>query len=232
MPVIAKIHKAPIGEFVIKFSTRHYRFEIEYPTGDEAVSQKLRHECISRNYYLYSWADVEKELDSILDQYRHNFLLKRRVIIIELKTSESKYKLNKPSNWEGVPDKMEPLDLMSDYEGFQLKWYVADEYEYPNKRSLFYRITDTNKNLRNRDYYLNNARDHTNILPQLFLGNDNLRVFGYTEELYQFLQETQASITRMLNRMIDYFSIDPQKFLDNVQQQIKLLPDGQENKTE
>ena len=184
-----------------------------------------------RKYDLLSWGDVEKELDSILNQYRHEFLLKRRVIIIQLKTSESKYKLNKPSHWQGTPDKMEPLDLMSDYEGFQLKWYVADEYEYPNNRHLYYRITDTNKNLRNRDYYLKNSRDHTNILPQLLLGDDNLRVFDYTEELYQFLQETQDSITRMLTRMIDYFSVDPQKFIENVQQHINLLPDGKEKDT-
>jgi hypothetical protein len=231
MPLITKISKAPIGEFVIKFSLRHNRFEIEDPTGNEEISEKLRHKCIARNYELNSWADVENELKSIVNQYRHNFLLKRRVIIIQLKTSESVYKLNKPSHWKGTADTMEPLDHLDDVEGFELKWYVADEYEYPSSRHLFYRITDTNKNNRHRKYYLEEPRDHTNILPQL-LHDDNLRVFEYTEGLYQFLQEVQGSVERMLTRMIDYFSIDPQKFLENVKQQIKLLPDGQENKTE
>jgi hypothetical protein len=230
MPLITKIHKSPIGEFVIKFSTRHNRFEIDDPIGDEEISAKLRHKCIVRNYELNSWADVEKELDSVLNQYRHNFLLRRRVIIIQLKTSESVYTLVKPSHWKGTNDTMEPLDHLKDAEGFELKWYVADEYEYPSSRYLFYRITDTNKNNDHRKYYLEGSRDHTNILPQLL--NDDfggkLRVFDYTEELYQFLQEVQGSIERMLTRMIDYFSVDPQKFLNNVQQQIKLLPDGKE----
>lgn len=225
MPLITKISRHPIGEFVIKFSTRHNRFEIDYPTTSGVVLDRLSSHVIKRNHDLLKWADVEKELQSIVDQYRTEFLMTRKVIIISLKTSESVYGVTKESVFSHKL-KTEPVDRLRDVEGFELKWYVAEEYTFGGdegkERDLRYKIIETNKNNSQRGYLLNQSRDHVNIMPQL-LHEDNPRVFTYTDELYAFIKEVEGSITQMLNRMVDYFSIDPQVFLANVENKTKLL---------
>jgi len=237
MPLITKIYKSPVGEFTIKFSTRFNRFEIEYPTSDPEILAQITNQVINRNYDLLKWDDVEAEIQSIIDQYRTKILLTRKVIIIRLRTSESNYDFESKTEWYGkVTTKQEQYDLLKDVEGFTLQWYVAEEYQYPksshismsNSDHLRYKIIETNKNCKR---FGHTKHDNTNILPQLMHnddGNGSLRIFTYTDELYQFLQEVQVSIATMLHKMIDYFSVDPQKKLNNVEQKVKLLSDGKE----
>lgn len=237
MPLITKIHKEPVGEFTIKFSTRFNKFEIEYPTDNPEVLAQLQNQVIHRNYDLLKWDDVEEEIQSIVDQYRTKLLMTRKVIIIRLRTSESNYEFEHKTEWFGkVTTKQEQFDHLNEVEGFALQWYVAEEYQYPqskkpqmNRVYLRYKIIETNKNNQRKGGYLLSKGDRTNILPQLMNdsdGNGSLRIFTYTDDLYQFLQEVQESITAMLHKMIDYFSVDPQKFLNNVEQKVKLLSDG------
>jgi hypothetical protein len=236
MPLITKIHKAPVGEFTIKFSTRLNKFEIEYPTDNPEVLAQLNNQVINRNHNLLKWDDVEAEIQSIIDQYRTKILMTRKVIIIRLRTSESNYEFESKREWFGkVTTEQKQYDRLNDVEGFALQWFVAEEYQYPKKANiqrndLRYKIIETNKNNNRSGYYLGGkGRDTTNILPQLMNDDDgygSLRIFTYTDDLYQFLQEVQESISTMLHKMIDYFSVDPQKFLNNVEQKVKLLSDG------
>lgn len=226
MPLITKIHKNPVGDFAVKFSLRSGLFEIEYAGNDEEIARKLSHACITHNHKLETWADVERELQSVVNQFRHEFLLTRKVIILQVQTSASTYTFQKKRYFDGKEEAV-PLDHMSDSEGFQIKWYVAEEYAYPNSKHLFYRILETNPNCRNKKYYTvdMDGRDRANILPQLISDNDgSVRVFDYTESLYVFVQEIQNSIDGLLHRMIDYFSVDQEKFLTNVANQMRLLP--------
>jgi hypothetical protein len=238
MPLITKIHKEPVGEFTIKFSTRLNKFEIEYPTDRPEVLAQLNNQVIHRNHNLLKWDDVEAEIQSIIDQYRTKILMTRKVIIIRLQTSESNYEFENTREWFGkVTTEQKKYDRLNDVEGFALQWYVAEEYQYPQnnrvqmgKNSLRYKIIETNKNCKRfGTNLLGKPHDYTNILPQLMNDDDghgSLRIFTYTDDLYQFLQEVQESIATMLHRMIDYFSVDPQKFLNNVEQKVKLLSDG------
>lgn len=226
MPLITKIDKRPVGEFAVKFSLRSGLFEIEYAGKDEDIARKLRHDCIIHNHTLRTWEDVEKELQSIVNQFRHEFLLTRKVIILQIQTSASTYTFQKKRFFDGKEEAV-ALDHMDNAEGFQIKWYVAEEYAYPNQKHLYYRIMETNPNLRNRKYYTADVdgRDRANILPQLIGDEDgSLRVFDYSDELYAFVQEIQKSVDGLLHRIIDYFSVDKEKFLANVASQMRLLP--------
>lgn len=236
MPFITKINKSPIGDFTIKFSTRLNKFEIEYPTDNPEVTAQLQNQVIHRNYNLLSWGDVEAEIQRIVDQYRTKILMTRKVIIIRLRTSESNYEFEHKREWMGrVTTEKKQYDHLNDSEGFALQWYVAEEYQYPknprnlSKDYLRYKIIETNKNNHRYGSHLLAKADNTNILPQLMNDDDghgSIRIFAYTDELYQFLQDVQGSITNMLNRLIDYFSVDQEKFLNNVEQKLKLLSDG------
>lgn len=229
MPLITKLRKEAVGEFSIKFSTRLNKFEIEYPTDRPEVLAQLQNKVIHRNYNLFRWSDVEDEINSIVDQYCTKILMTRKVIIIRLRTSESNYEFVRDREWYGkFTTEQKQYDHLNDVEGFSLKWYVAEEYQYPQNATIMgkdylrYKIIESNKNSKRQSY-------STNILPQLMNEDDgegSIRVFTYSDDLYQFLQDTQRSISTMLQRMIDYFSVDPQKFLNNVEQKVKLLSDG------
>lgn len=223
MAVITKLYREPIGNFTIKFSIDTGYFKIEYPQEDAELLEKLTNKVTVRNKDLRTWDDVNKELDSIVEQYKTEALMTRKVIIIQLQTSASTYDVTKP-RFGLFKDKVEAKrtdDYMNDAEGFQLKWYVADEYLYPRNK-LYYRIRETNKNHRNKGYY--EKADRTNILPQLVSNSDGeVRVYTYTDALYQFIKELEVSVDNLLQKMIDYFSLDEQKFLANVDAQTKLL---------
>jgi hypothetical protein len=227
MAVITKIEKRPIGEFTIKFSIRTGLFEIEYPREDGEIYNLLVNKVTQRNNNLRTWDDVNKELDSIAEQYKAEILFTRKVIIIQLQTSASTYdvvklrmvKLTEPDQM--VADRTE--DYLQDSEGFTLKWYVADEYKYPRSKHLYYRIREANKNNRLKKHW-ESDKSRTDILPQLITSSDGeVRVYTYSENLYAFIKELEVSIDNLLHKMIDYFSLDEQKFLANVDAQIKLL---------
>ena len=223
MANITKINKSPIGEFEIKFSVKFGRFEIDYPKNiTEEVRENLRTKVSKCPKALLTWTDVENELERIKQEYLHEVLFVRKVIIIQLKTSESDYLVEK-KGWLDPAKVTTQIsdDFIHESEGFELKWYVAEEYCYHHdvfgkqKDTLKYKITERNKNAK--------RQEKIDILPQLILGGGEPRVYDYNEDLHNFLLNLEKEISEMLKRMTDYFSRDQKVFLQNVMSNTKLL---------
>jgi hypothetical protein len=208
MAFITKISRDPLGEFTIKFSTKTGRFIIDnWPA--EVLEKKIDVSTIP----LLTWDDVNKELDRIKADYLHNVTLQRTVIVIQIKTSESDYTVVK-KKWKSTePDGFENVktsDFLDDSEGFELKWYIAEEYLYPRGK-LMYKIIEGNKNNRI-------DRKSINIKYQLFSEwNGEIRMITYRKDLHEFLKSMDQKISDMLKQMVAYFDIDEQKFLDNIE---------------
>jgi hypothetical protein len=208
MAFITKISKDPLGEFTIKFSTRTGRFSIDnWPA--EVLGKKIETSTIP----LLSWDDVNKELDRIKDDYLHNVTLQRIVIVIQIKTSESDFMVVK-KKWKSKDqngfENVRASDFMEDSEGFELKWYIAEEYLYP-RGALMYKIIEGNKNNRI-------DRKLINIKYQLFSEwNGEIRMITYRKDLHEFLKSMDQKISDMLKQMVAYFDIDEQKFLENIE---------------
>lgn len=218
MAFITKINKLPLGEFSISFSIRWGRFEIKPPAGIEVTYS---------GQVLETWEDVIEELDFIKNTYLQEKLFLRQVIIIQLRTSESTFNLIKRKFYinPNDPEKTESVrtdDYLTSAEGFELRWYIADEYRYPNQNHLYYKITESNKNNSKKRKF-----DKANILPQLISSSDGeFRVLDYREDLHEFLKGLDIKISQMLQQMIKYFDIDNQKFIQNFElSKFKLIGD-------
>ena len=215
MATITKLHRSPLGDFTITFSIKFGRFEISnYPEG---VFNKVGGSLKA----LKTWEDVNEELDRIQAVYLTEVLFTRKVIIIDLQTSESTFEVIK-KKWMGEgTEKVRTEDFMNAGMGFILKWYVAEEYEYPaqhqcGSKSPRYKIIESANNC---GRYLNGRID---ILGQIF--HKNVRVIEYREDLHNFLKNLDGVVKEMLQKLVAYFDIDPAKFLQNFEQgQFKLL---------
>lgn len=214
MAFITKLSRDPLGEFTINFSLRSEMFEItKYPDG---VGDRVK----GIGAKLKTWNDVNKELDRIRDEFLHEEKLVRTVIIIQIQTSESNFLVSKRKFSIKSTDEKEKViteDQMIDCSGFQIKWYVAEEYQYA--RDLKYKVIDAHKNCAIDRY------GRINILEQLFhTYHGEVRVFLYREDLHKFLKELDGKITIMLQQLISYFDIDNDKFLKNFEtSKIKLI---------
>ncbi len=216
MAVVGKLSRSPLGEFTIKFSVKEGKFYVDnYP---KEVVEKIGYKYTLLN----DWEAVNKELDRIREDYLYKVMLLRRVIIIQIQTSSSDFMLMK-KKWALIEDDnaLESVmteDKMEDAEGFELRWFIANEYQYPYNK-LCYKITETNKNNTRRNF------GKIDVLGQIISeSNGEYRVLDYREDLHLFLKSLDIRIAEMLQQMIAYFDIDPKKFIDNFEKvKFKLL---------
>src|SRR3989344_1918906 len=177
MALITKIEVYPLGEFTINFSIKSESFEIKYP---KEVAEKIK-----RNVWFKSYDDVKKELEIIKQEYLYEVCLLRKVIIIQLKTSESNFNVMKEKFWRKKDeDNMESVianDYLKDAEGFEIRWYIAEEYSYPREKR--YKIIERNKN--GEDRHLRGQME--NIHRLLWSSNGEYRILDYREDLHLFL---------------------------------------------
>lgn len=224
MAAIMKIEKRPIGEFKINLSIRTGYFEVEYPKNlPEDVAKRLGNSVSHKVKALLTLDDAKAEVDRIAEEYFHNEIFIRKVIVIILKTSESDYVTGNRFGGLADADKKilgtfgctEKDDLLHNCEGFQLEWHIAEEYKFT--RDLRYKIIESNTHNGG-----NNPRHkRIDIMPQLMFGH--YRMFEYREDLHNFLKDMDASISSMIKKMVDYFDNDPVKFIQNFEKnQLKL----------
>jgi len=213
MAFITKIEIDPIGEFSINFSYKFGRFEIsKYPEG---VFDKVG----GSPKVLKTWENVNEELDRIKEVWFQEVLFLRKVIIIDLQTSESTYEVLK-KKWKNEEfELVRTEDFLHDGMGFILKWYIAEEYEYPQKpfanKYKKYKVIESGDNCKGKEQRIN-------ILGQLFM--KDVRVVEYREDLHIFLKNLDGVIKEMLQKLISYFDVDVTKFLKNFEQgKLKLL---------
>ncbi len=215
MPVIKKINKYPMGEIVVGFSLQTNQFTLTLPKD---VTEKISY----KGSRLFTWSQVEEEIEAIHKEYIGEVLLNRKVIVIQIRTSESMFNITKKNMWAGhfnIPkDGMETKvtdDYLNDSEGFKLMWHVCNEYKYPSG-DLYYEVLESNEN--------NNKKYRLNILHQVFSSSDGeIRLLDYREDLHEYLKNLDVQIASMLQKMIAYFDIDNAKFINNFEkQQLKL----------
>lgn len=213
MPTIIKKSLPGIeGEFTIKFSTRTYRFEIEVPL---AVRLKIGGSWIAN-----SWPEVEKELLKIQQMFIREEKFIRKVLIIQLRTSESNFKTEQ-NEFSLRNDKKTNLKLTHDKlrgaEGFQIIWHVAEEFQYPREKR--YAIVESNKNFENRS-----SEKFYTIYDTMFSESyGEVRLLNYSEDLHIFLKSLDSNIAEMVSKLVAYFDIDENKFLENFKNtQLKL----------
>lgn len=203
MPFITKIHKAPLGDFSISFSLKTGKFEItKFPEG--LSTERLQHSRM----LLDTWDDVNKHLNDIVVNYLHEEKLIRKVIIIQIKTSESLYELSRKERFSDKVEAKKTEDYLHSVEGFHIMWFVAEEYQY--SRDIKYKVIEKNKNNTGYRY------DRVDIAPQLFSDSyGEVRILDYREDLHIFLKNLDSKISVMVKQISDYFDIEPNKFLQN-----------------
>lgn len=201
MPLIKKIHDNVLGEFKVNFSVKHNRFEfaeLTTPTGYHKYE------------LMYSWEDVEKQIGFIKEATIHESKYIAKKIYIIFKSSEGQ-KITKDELF--IDDDRDVLSYCD--VGFELKWYVCDEFSNYNDKVNLYKIIESHAG--NQTNY-NHGK--INILPQLLHGG---REFDYTDELYNFLIDSSNKLKTIIKHMADFINPDDNKFLDNINNsQLKL----------
>lgn len=213
MPAINTIFKQSFGDFTIGFSVKYKHFYIS-----KLPEEISKHE-LGRNLGRKTFPDYDaalKGIDDFIQEYQFKELLKRKVIIIQLQTSVSDYKLEKEKRFlsllkkgEGKTETVVSHDFLEGVEGFKLIWYVADEFEYA-KGEIKYKVTDANRN--NKHRASSTARSIHDIADDY---HGECRIITYREDLHLFLKDLDSKITEMLKGMIAYFDLDTEKFISN-----------------
>ena len=189
MAPIKKIDKRPIGDLKINLSIRTGHFSIEYPKNlPEDVAKRLENSVSNGSKPLLTLDDAKAEVDRIAEEYFHNEIFIRKVIVIILKTSESNYVTG--NRFGGQPEKD---DLLHRCEGFQLEWHIAEEYKFA--KDLRYKIIESNTHNGGNIP----VRQRIDIMPQLMCGS-NYRFLEYREDLHNFLKDMDVSISSMIKK--------------------------------
>lgn len=210
-----------IGDCEIHFSLKSGFFEIRPP---KEVADKISGTCNLNGFA--TWEDVSKGLNDVKVCFHHEVLLTRKVIIIQLQTSISNWKIEKEKLFSKEKELVETDDKLFDGNGFIIKWYIAEEYSYPNNK-LKYRLIDSCSHLRGGGK-INADNSKINHLGQLILGGGELRMITYREDLHNWLLTLDKQIEDMLSRLISFFDVDTQKFLSNFENTQLRLGSGNE----
>jgi len=207
MAKIESRHIDGIGECEIHFSIKNGLFEIRPPKD---VADKISDICKLNGFA--TWEDVKKGLNEIKICFHHEVLLIRKVIIIQLQTSISNWKIERETLFSKEKEMVETDDKLYQGNGFNITWYIAEEYSYPNNK-IKYRLIDSCPHLHGGK--INEGNSKINHLGQLILGGGELRIITYREDLHNWLLNLDKQIEEMLSRLVSFFDVDTQKFLLN-----------------
>ncbi len=218
---MAKVYSlsTPFGDCEIHISTKTGLFEVR-PLDNDA-KQKI--ESIHKFPHIKTYAEALQQIEDMKSIYFSNFLLNRKVIIIQLQTSESNY--TQDDIWLGkkIGEKLTD-DKITNGNGFIIQWYVAEEYKLDSGRTEFdrtlYKIIEVGGNSERNEHLI---KSKPNTLHQLLYSLGEKRVITYREDLHIWLKSLNEQIREMLNRLLSFFDRDNEKFLQNFDESKLLL---------
>ena len=208
MPRIKNYTDTFLGEITINFSVKNNKFEIvvDRPVG------------FTSDEKLNDWDSVERYLEQLKVYKKYDSQFIRKVIHLDFQSTEL-------GTDEVIPSGIKLGGTKMKYGvGFTMNWYVCDEFST-------YWMSDEWKNSPNyypsmggntTKYTIVEAYDGhgdmrvgaTNILGQLFYG-DGITL-DYSDELYNFLIDTQYKLQDIIQKLANFINPDPKILLQNI----------------
>jgi hypothetical protein len=201
-----------------------------FETRPVDIEAKKKIEVVHRFPDVKTFAEVEQQIKDMEQIYLSTYLMTRKVIILKLQTSISDYKVDDVWLGKVIGQKLTD-DKITNGNGFIIRWIVAEEYNLDGVESKYnrklYKIIETSENTSNSNSILNSP---PNTLHQLsFYGGGEPRVITYREDLHKWLKGLDGQIQAMLKRLIEFFDLDENKFIQNFESTQLKISAGENN---
>ncbi len=214
------------GKCEIHISIKTGLFEVRPLDKDNALKiNSVKHFPDVKTY-----DEALNQIEEMNQIFLSNFRLNRKVIIIQLQTSISDYTMDDIWLGKKIGDKLTD-DKISDGSGFIVKWSIAEEYKLDTEKdgynNTLYKIFETSKNFTNKDSVL---KRKPNTLHQTLFGGGEKRIVTYREDLHEWLKSLEEQIKTMLEKMLEFFDRDSDKFIQNFTERKFMLGSGNNEK--